>query len=94
MKYFPLFVLLERKIDTRQQILVRYIYPGGKGGGGGYSTLIRRVCSSGVSNLPPCGKTQKLYLVLEPRMVILCPVLHCIVSYRIGGKDHIYALLI
>ena len=44
------------------------------GGGGGDATLIRRVCATGVLDLPPC------YGVEKPRKYTLyCIVLYCIV---------------
>ena len=63
-------------------------------GGGGSSTLIRRVCATGVLNLSPCsgvGKPKKDTLRMLWRsyhsflksIVLYCIVLYCIVVYRI-----------
>ena len=54
------------------------------GGGGGDSTLTRRVCATGVLNLPPCsgvGKPKKdtLFWSYHSFLVLYCIVLYCIV---------------
>ena len=61
------------------------------GGGGGDSTLIRRVCATGVLNLSPysgVGKPKKDTLFWSYRsflksIVLYCIVLYCIVLYCI-----------
>ena len=65
--------------------------------GGGNSTLIRRVCATGVLNLSPCsgvGKPKKDTLLWSYHSFLKSIVLYCIVLYCIGDKDHVYALLI
>ena len=69
-------------------------------GGGGDSTLIRRVCATGVLNLSPCsgeGKPKTYTLVWSYHCFLKSTVLYyivsyCIVLYCIGDKDHVYAL--
>ena len=56
------------------------------GGGGGNSTLIRRVCATGVLNLSLCsgvGKPKKDILLWSYRSLLYCIVLYCIVLYCI-----------
>ena len=55
-----------------------------KSGGEGNSTLIRRVCATGVVNLSPCsgvGKPKKDTLLWSYRSFLKSIVLHCIVLY-------------
>ena len=68
---------------------------------GGDSSLIRRVCATGVLNLSPCSgvTASSLYCIVLYCIVLYCIVLYCIVLYCIvlhcnGDKDHVYALLI
>ena len=93
-----------------QQILIKNIKqenPGGRGGGGGgNSTLIRRVCTTGILHLSPCsgvGKPKKDTLFWSYNsffesvlycIVLYCIVLYCIVLYCAGDKDHVYTLVI
>ena len=72
-------------------------------GGGGDSTLIRRVCATGVLNLSPCsgvGKPKKDTLFWSYHSIVLycvvlyCVVLYCVVLYCIREEDHVYAYLI
>ena len=54
--------------------------------GGGDSTLIRRVCATGILNLPPCsgvGKPKKDTLFWSYHSLLYCIVLYCIVLYCI-----------
>ena len=53
---------------------------------GGNSTLIRRVCATGILNLSPCsgvGKPKKDTLLWSYRSLLYCIVLYCIVLYCI-----------
>ena len=66
---------------------VKAIWPGGD------STLIRRVCATGVLNLSPCsgvGKPRKDTLLWSYRsllyFVLYCIVLYCIVLYCIVSE--------
>ena len=64
---------------------------------GGGSTLIRRVCATGVLNLSPCsgvGKPRKNTLFWSYHSFFQSIVLYCVVLYCIGDKDHFHALLI
>ena len=68
------------------RILAGYLHPGG-GGGEGDSTLVRRVCATGVLNLPPCSGVEKPknYTLFWSKQnhVLHCIVLYCILSYGI-----------
>ena len=58
---------------------------------GGNSTLIRRVCATGVLNLSPCSGVGKLK---KDTLLWSYHSFYCILLYCIGDKDHVYALLI
>ena len=63
-------------------------------GGGGGSTLIRRVFATGLLNLPLCSgmKNPNSIPVLEPRNYAKsCIVLCCVVLCCVDDKDDIYA---
>ena len=70
-----------------RRLWLKFSFPPPERGKG--STLIRRVCATGVLNLPHCSgveKPKKVYPVLEPRTPIKYPVLkllYCIVLYCI-----------
>ena len=54
-------------------------------GGRGDSTLIRRACATGVSNLPPCPRAEKprKYTLFRSQEIMYRTVSYRIVSYRI-----------
>ena len=63
---------------------------------GGDSTLIRRVCATGVLNLSPCsgvGKPKKDTLLWSYRSFLKSIVLYCIVSYRIVSYHISYRIV-